>query len=163
MIIVIRNREVVHAYALNGSIFFLLELFFFKDVISGCLLYTRRILILSFHICIHVSDLFVHVRHFVFVSDLGCRLLLLSWGIDVIYNLHLVVYVDDLIGFSFFWRPGLKPAIFQLYFLNGACCRFNLRYTLHAGNSFRDQELLLRREIVVKFPFITTLPSTCQN
>ena len=163
MVIVIRNRQVVHAYALDGSIFFLLELFFFKDVISGCLLHTGRILILCFHLCIHVSDLFVHVGHFIVISAFCCRLLLLSWGIDVIYNLHFVVYVDDLIGFSFFWRPGLEPAILQLYFLDGACCRFNFSYTLHAWYSFRDQELLLGREIVVELPFVTTLPSTCQN
>ena len=120
MVIVIRNREVIHANALDGSIFLLLKLFFFKDVISGCLLNTSRILIHSFHICIHVRDLFVHVGHF-FIFAFCCRLLLLSWGINVVHNLHLVVYVDNLVGFSFFRRPGLEPAIFQLYFLDSAC------------------------------------------
>ena len=122
MVIVIRNREVVHAYALNGSIFFLLELFFFKDVISGCLFYLRRrILCICFHLRIHVRNLFVHVGDFI-ISTICFRLLLLGRSIDVIYNLHLIVYVDNLVGFAFLGRPGLKPAILQLYFLNSACC-----------------------------------------
>ena len=120
MVIVIRNREVVHAYTLDGSIFFLLKLFLFKDVISRCLFLSRRILCLCFHIRIHVCDIVVHVDHFV-IGTICCRLLL-SWGIDVIHNLHLIVYIDNLVGFAFFRRPGLKPAILQLYFLNSTRC-----------------------------------------
>ena len=161
MIIVIRNREVVHAYAFDCSIFFCLVLFFFKNVISGCLFLISRILICFFHICIHVCNLFVHINDF-FICLAICSRILLSSCIYVIYNLHLVVYVDNLVGFAFFRRPGLKPAIFQLYFLDSACCRFNFSDTLHAWDSFRDQELFLGREIVVELPLIAALPPTSQ-
>ena len=120
MVIVIRNREVVHAYTLDGSIFFLLKLFFFEDVIRSCLLLSRRILFLCSHIRIHVCDIVVHVDHLV-IGTICCRLLL-SWSIDVIHNLHLIIYIDNLVGFAIFRRPGLKPAILQLYFLNSTCC-----------------------------------------
>ena len=161
MVIVIRNREVVHAYTLDGSIFFLLKLFFFEDVIRSCLYRSRRVLFLCSHIRIHVCDIVVHVDHFV-IGTIGSRLLLCR-SIDVIHNLHLIVYVDNLVGFAIFRRPGLKPTIFQLNFLNSTCCRFNFSYTLHAWDSFRDQELLLRREIVVELSLIAALPSTCHN
>ena len=121
MVIVIRNRQVVHAYAFDGSIFFLLKLFLFKDVISSCFFWLRIILSL-FHLRIHVSYLFVHIGDFVVVSALCCRLLLLRCGtIDVVHNFHHVVYVNNLICFACVWRPSLKPTILQLYLLNGAC------------------------------------------
>ena len=118
MVIVVRDREIVHANTLDGSIFFLLELFLLEDVISGNLVRLR--IALSFlHICIHVGNVLVHVDDLVVVATTRRRSVLLSRGVDVVHVLHHVVYVNDLAGFALFRRPRLEPSILQFNFLDG--------------------------------------------
>ena len=92
----------------------LLELLLLKDVIRvGCRLLLGGLL----HVFVHVRYVIVHVNYFIILLSSTASTIV----VNVINHLHLVVHVGHLAGLARIGRPCLKPAIFKLDLLDGAC------------------------------------------
>lgn len=103
---------------------------------------------------LHVTHFFVHVWDFVVVLLSG-RLVA---SINVVDYLHRAVDIDSLYRFAAFRNFRLNPAIIKVNFLDGIRGIINFRDSFLTRYFFRDEELLLIREVFVKEFGIAALP-----
>ena len=60
------------------------------ELFSNYLLYCKVELVLDFYIYLHIISVFFYMKHFLFSSDLGCKL------IDLILVTHILIIVQKL-------------------------------------------------------------------